>query len=40
LADADVTEIMVNGHRRIYVEKKGVLQLSPVTFTSNFTYAK
>ncbi|MEZ0392219.1 MAG: ATPase, T2SS/T4P/T4SS family [Pseudobdellovibrionaceae bacterium] len=35
LADASVTEIMVNGHRKIFVEKSGKVQLSPVTFTSN-----
>lgn len=35
LADAAVTEIMVNGHKRIFVEKSGKVQLSPVTFTSN-----
>jgi septum site-determining protein MinD len=35
LADNSVTEIMVNGYRRIFVEKAGKVQLSPVTFTSN-----
>ncbi|WP_413943759.1 ATPase, T2SS/T4P/T4SS family [Bdellovibrio sp. HCB-162] len=35
LADPDVTEIMVNGFRKIFVEKSGKVQLSPVTFTSN-----
>lgn len=35
LADSAVTEIMVNGHRRIFVEKSGKVQLSTVTFTSN-----
>jgi septum site-determining protein MinD len=35
LADISVTEIMVNGHKRIFVEKSGKVQLSPVTFTSN-----
>ncbi|MEI7972854.1 MAG: ATPase, T2SS/T4P/T4SS family [Bdellovibrio sp.] len=35
LADSAVTEIMVNGHRRIFVEKSGKVQLSAVTFTSN-----
>jgi pilus assembly protein CpaF len=35
LADPTVTEIMVNGHRRIFVERSGKVQLSPVTFTSN-----
>lgn len=35
LADNDVTEIMVNGYKRIFVEKSGKVQLSPVTFTSN-----
>jgi pilus assembly protein CpaF len=35
LADPAVTEIMVNGYKKIFVEKNGKLQLSPVTFTSN-----
>lgn len=35
LADNDVTEIMVNGHKKIFVEKSGKVQTSPVTFTSN-----
>lgn len=35
LADPDVTEIMVNGNKRVFVEKSGKVQLSPVTFTSN-----
>jgi len=35
LADNNVTEIMVNGHKRIFIEKSGKVQLSPVTFTSN-----
>lgn len=35
LADSSVTEIMVNGYKRIFVEKGGKVQLSPVTFTSN-----
>ncbi|PIS10303.1 MAG: pilus assembly protein TadA [Bdellovibrio sp. CG10_big_fil_rev_8_21_14_0_10_47_8] len=35
LADPTVTEIMVNGHKRIFVEKSGKVQTSPVTFTSN-----
>lgn len=35
LADNDVTEIMVNGHKKIFVEKGGKVQLSPSTFTSN-----
>ncbi len=35
LADSNVTEIMVNGHKRIFVEKSGKVVLSPVTFTSN-----
>lgn len=40
LADEAVTEIMVNGYSRIYIEKKGIVQLSPVTFTSNFHLRK
>ncbi|WP_413289593.1 ATPase, T2SS/T4P/T4SS family [Bdellovibrio sp. HCB337] len=35
LADPNVTEIMVNGHKKIFLEKSGKVQLSPVTFTSN-----
>ena len=35
LADPTVTEIMVNGADKIYVEKSGKIQLSPITFTSN-----
>ncbi len=35
LADPSVTEIMVNGYKKIFVEKSGKVQLSPVTFTSN-----
>ncbi len=34
LADATVTEIMVNGPDKIYVEKSGKIQMSPITFTS------
>lgn len=33
LNDPDVTEVMVNGMDKIYVEKKGRLTLSPRTFT-------
>jgi septum site-determining protein MinD len=35
LAEPSVTEIMVNGYKKIFVEKGGKVQLSPVTFTSN-----
>jgi pilus assembly protein CpaF len=36
LADPNIKEIMVNGYRKIYVEKSGVgVYLTPVTFTSN-----
>lgn len=35
LADPAVTEIMVNGARKIFIEKGGKLQLSDTTFTSN-----
>ena len=34
LADPDITEIMVNGPERIFVERKGKLQLSGVRFLS------
>ncbi len=40
LEDPAVTEIMVNGHQKIYIEKSGLVQLSPVTFTSNFHLRK
>lgn len=32
LDDADITEIMVNGPKKVFVEKGGVLTKSPVTF--------
>jgi septum site-determining protein MinD len=35
LADPNVTEIMVNGYKKIFVEKSGKVQTSLVTFTSN-----
>jgi len=35
LSDNAVTEIMVNGFRKIFIEKSGKVTLSPVTFTSN-----
>lgn len=35
LADNTVSEIMVNGYKKIFVEKSGKVQLSPVHFTSN-----
>ena len=35
LADPNVSEIMVNGHNKIFVEKNGKLTLSETTFTSN-----
>lgn len=35
LADPAVTEIMVNGYKKIFIEKAGKIQLSPTTFTSN-----
>ncbi|MDP4119167.1 MAG: CpaF family protein, partial [Bacillota bacterium] len=35
LQDPDVTEIMVNGPNRVYIEKKGKLQLSDVVFKDN-----
>ncbi len=40
LEDNAVTEIMVVGHQKIYIEKNGIVQLSPVTFTSNFHLRK
>ena len=35
LADEDVSEVMINSYKQIYVEQKGKLTLSPVTFESN-----
>ncbi|MDM8520541.1 CpaF family protein [Anaerolineales bacterium HSG6] len=35
LADEDVSEIMVNGPEKVFVEKKGKLALSKVTFENN-----
>lgn len=35
LADSAVSEIMVNGAKKIFLEKNGKVQLSPTTFTSN-----
>ena len=35
LADPDVTEVMINGPKQIYVEQKGRITRSPVTFESN-----
>jgi septum site-determining protein MinD len=35
LADSAVTEVMVNGHRKIFAERSGRLSLTNVTFTSN-----
>ncbi len=35
LADPDCSEIMVNGAKKIFIEKNGKVQLSAVTFTSN-----
>lgn len=40
LEDSAVSEIMVNGHEKIFIEKNGLVQLSPVTFTSNFHLRK
>ncbi|MBL7687749.1 MAG: Flp pilus assembly complex ATPase component TadA, partial [Bdellovibrionaceae bacterium] len=40
LEDVAVTEIMVCGHEKIYIEKNGLVQLSPTKFTSNFHLRK
>jgi pilus assembly protein CpaF len=32
LKDAEITEVMVNGPDRVYVEKRGRLELTPITF--------
>ncbi|MBI4856517.1 MAG: CpaF family protein [Acetobacterium woodii] len=35
LNDPDISEIMVNGYNRVYIEKSGKIQLSPVVFKDN-----
>lgn len=35
IADESVSEIMVNSHEEIFIERKGQLQKSDITFTSN-----
>jgi pilus assembly protein CpaF len=35
LNDPDISEIMVNGYNRVYIEKNGKIQLSPVVFQDN-----
>ncbi len=35
LEDGDITEIMVNGPRSVYIERRGKIELSPVTFKNN-----
>jgi pilus assembly protein CpaF len=35
LEDETITDIMVNGHARIFIEQRGKLTLSPVTFRDN-----
>src|SRR4029077_1470258 len=35
LASEDITEIMINSYKQIYVEQHGKITLSPVTFESN-----
>ena len=40
LSDDNISEIMVNGYDQIFVENKGRLSLSKVTFTSNFHLRK
>jgi pilus assembly protein CpaF len=35
LNDPDITEIMVNGNNQIYVERFGLIELSPVQFENN-----
>lgn len=37
LADESITEIMVNNHREIFVEKQGCLMRSPMQFSSDAT---
>lgn len=40
LEDETVTEVMVNSHSQLFVEKSGRLSLSDTTFTSNFHLRK
>jgi septum site-determining protein MinD len=35
LVDPTITEVMVNGHKKIFAERGGRVTLTPVTFTSN-----
>lgn len=35
LADPDISEIMVNGYKRVYVERRGRIELSNVVFADN-----
>jgi pilus assembly protein CpaF len=35
LADPEITEVMINGPSQVYVERRGRLTLSPVTFETN-----
>ena len=35
LEDGDITEIMVNGPRSVYIERRGKIELSPVTFKND-----
>lgn len=32
LADSSISDILVNTHRRVYIERKGILELTPVQF--------
>lgn len=34
LADNDIADIMINGHKQVYIEKQGKILLTDVTFTS------
>ena len=34
MADQDVSDIMINTHKMVYIEKRGKLLLSDITFTS------
>ncbi|HEX7619935.1 MAG TPA: CpaF family protein [Anaerolineales bacterium] len=40
LDDPDITEIMVNGPKKVYIEKKGRLERSSVVFEDNFHILK
>ena len=40
LDDPDITEIMVNGPNKVYIEKKGLLERTNVVFDDNLHILK